>query len=202
VGIERSIQKQPFRTGEEKLMGHQCPHCSTTNPPDARFCESCGESFPETDVSRPRVVSGSDVASTETGRSLQADQLKQQSRKAAGALLAVAILQVIFGTFMYLVARNEVANNPELTVDRAAIGTVYGVGGLFFALYLWARKNPLPAAIVGLVIFVSLHLLDAVLDPTAIARGIIVKIIIIVVLIKAIQAGVRHRTISREASPS
>ena len=70
---------------------------------------------------------------------------------------------------------------------------------VFFALYFWARKQPLPASIVGLLVYVTMHLLDAIADPTAIARGIIMKIIIIAILVNAIQAGVKYRQLQRQS---
>ncbi len=45
---------------------------------------------------------------------------------------------------------------------------------------------------------VAQALLDAVVDPTTIVRGIIMKVIIIVVLAKAISAGLQHRKLMQE----
>ncbi len=170
-----------------------CPHCSTANDPGSRFCESCGKALPDPRSAEPRVVSGSEIAASKTGKQVQSEALEAQARKAAGALLVVAILQVIFGTIALYTAQGAVLGDPDLEIDAIVIATVYGVGVLFFGLYLWARKNPLPAAIVGLVVFATLHLLDAVADPSSIGRGIIAKLIVVLILVKAIQAGIQHR---------
>ena len=47
--------------------------------------------------------------------------------------------------------------------------------------------------VTGLVVFVTLHLVEAVMDPTSIIRGILIKIIVIVLLVSAIQAGIKYR---------
>ncbi len=181
-----------------------CPHCGAANQDVGSFCTACGKALPSATPSGPRVISAKDVAATSAGKNLQTDLLKKEAKKeakkaakkAASALLAVAILQAIFGTFLIVMAMGE----GGLELGPAVLITVYGIAILFFCLYLWARKNPLPAAIVGLVLFVTVHLLDAVADPTAIVRGIVLKIIVVVVLIKAIQAGAKHRQIMKGAA--
>ena len=175
-----------------------CPHCGAVNQPDAQFCESCGMALPDASAAGPRVVTGQDLPATETGQTLQAEEMKKQAKKAAGALLAVAIIQVIFGTVV-LMAPRLMEQAIDVEIDPTAYVFVYGIGVVFFGLYLWARRAPFPAAIVGLVLFLSIHLLDAVADPRAIARGILVKVIIVVVLVKAIQAGGRHRQLLKAA---
>jgi zinc ribbon protein len=172
-----------------------CPHCTAANLPDARFCEACGKALPEPLAGQPRIVDGSDVASTTAGKELQAATLQKQARRAAGALLVVAILQVAFG--LLSLAEPEIVFGPGIEAPPAVYVTVFGIAAVFFGLFLWARKNPLPAAIVGLVLFLSLHLLEAVANPRSLAQGVIVKVIVIVILVKAIQAGVQYRKVEK-----
>lgn len=173
-----------------------CPHCGAMNPSGGAFCESCGKALPSAAASGPRILSSATgFASTGAGRSMQSDELQKQAKKAAGALLAVAIIQVIFGAI--LVFALLPAGIPAATRNMIML-SVFGIGAVFFALYFWARKQPLPASIVGLVLFITMHLLDAIADPTALARGLIMKIIIIVVLVNAIQAGLKHRQLKRQ----
>lgn len=172
-----------------------CPHCGAANSPDGAFCESCGKALPTLTTGGPRVVPTAGYAASAAGRAIQSEELKAQAKKAAGALLAVAILQAVMGTLLVTVAgRRKDMAGLDLTL---VYFTVYGVGVVFFALYLWARKNPFPAAIAGLVVYVTVHLLDAVADPSALTRGILVKVIVIVILVRAIQAGAKHRTLIR-----
>ena len=58
--------------------------------------------------------------------------------------------------------------------------------------------NPLPAAITGLAIFVTLQLVGAAVYPASLAEGLIVKVIIIAALVKAIQAGLAHRKLKQK----
>jgi hypothetical protein len=172
-------------------MGISCPHCNSENLADASFCDSCGKALPSSASAGPSVVTAKKPMSRLATRYV-ADDLKRQTKKAAGALLAVAILQVIGGTFIIVMM-----NSNQVEVPPVLYLVVYGVAVLFFGLFLWARKNPFPAAIAGLVLFVTVHGLDAVVDPKTLANGILVKIIIIAILIRAIGAGQKYNQISK-----
>ena len=78
--------------------------------------------------------------------------------------------------------------------------TVFGIGAAFFGLFLWARRNPFPAAVVGLVLFVSVHLFEAVMDPHSLYRGLIMKAIVIVVLARAVSQTGRYRQLLRSSA--
>jgi hypothetical protein len=161
-----------------------CPHCGGANQREAAFCAACGKALPVR--SGPRVVGKGALASTSAGQKVQSEELQKTLKKASGALLTVAILQAVFGTIIVLIARQNT------TIPVTAYVMIYGIAAAFCGLYFWARVAPLPAAIVGLVLFVTVHLLDALADPTALFRGIIVKVFIIAILVQAISAGVQY----------
>ena len=177
-----------------------CPHCGAANPSTGAFCEACGKALPSAAPASPRVMTSADgFAATGAGRNLQSEELHKQAKKAAGALLAVAIIQAAFGAlFVFALMPREV---PAETRNIILV-SVFGIAAVFFALYFWARKQPLPASIVGLILFVTVHLLDAVADPAALVRGLLMKIIIIAILVNAIQAGVKYRQLQRQGAPA
>lgn len=139
---------------------------------------------------------------------MQQQELRKQSRAAFGALLAVAIVQTLGATLVAFAGREMVQQSiPHqpgqiVVVDEQVLRimqvVLFGIAGAFFALAFWARRNPLPAAIVGLLMFVSLHATEAVIDPNSIPKGIVMKVIVIVVLIKAISAGIKYNKMRRE----
>lgn len=167
-----------------------CPHCGASVS-GGSFCGSCGKAV-SAGTGGPQIVTGGKIASTGAGARLQSEELAKKARSAATALLAVAILSAIALALLAVLF-----NQPDLRVDWS-IATPMLIGQalvtvIFFGLWIWARQSPLPAAIVGLVLYVSLVALNAFLDPATIAHGIIVKVIIVVVLIRAISAGLQHR---------
>ena len=172
------------------LPNLSCPHCGATNQSASAFCEACGKALPSAAQSGPRVVTDTIMPSTAAGRELLGDELKKQLKKAKGALLTVAIIQTIFGALIIGVTK---AASHGQAVPPALVITLVGIAIIFYGLYAWARHNPLPAAIVGLILYVTLHLIDGIVDPTQLARGIIMKIIIITMLAQAIQAGIKYK---------
>jgi hypothetical protein len=166
------------------------------NPSTGAFCESCGQALPSALPTSPRIVSaGTGFAGTAIGRGLQSEELHKQAKKAAGALLAVAVIQAVVGPLQVLL----VLGNAPARLRNAAFVEVFTIAFVFFVIFLWARKQPLPAAIVGLVLFITLQVIYGILDPTNLFKGILLKIIIIAILVNAIQAGVKYRQIQREA---
>src|SRR5947209_2868350 len=107
-----------------------CPHCGAANRVGAQFCESCGKALPAATRTGPRVVGEQDFAATAAGKALQTDELHKQMKKAAGALLAVAIIQTGFGLLLYFLLQTAIkqgrVNGPVL------LGTVFGVAVLFW----------------------------------------------------------------------
>jgi hypothetical protein len=174
----------------------QCPHCQAENEDGAAFCSECGKALPGATPTTPTVVTGDQVASTEVGQSIQAEQLQKQARGASAALIVVGVLMVAGAAFLY--ARFS----GEAGVDAGALRTLLITNLVLAAIYvglgLWARRNPLPAAIVGLVLFVTMIAVGAILDPTSIAQGIIVKVVVVVALAKAIHAGVKYRQLKAQ----
>lgn len=174
-----------------------CPHCSALVEPGA-YCEACGMALPSAIPSTPRVVAAADSPTTSAGTTLVAEELRKSTRSAAGALLTVAILQTLFGPVLVWAMKEKLsAENPGMDYELQPIGlaVVLGIAAIFWGLYFWARRSPLPAAIVGLVVYVSVILLDAAADPTTLSNGWLVRGIIIYVLAKAISAGIKHRRI-------
>ena len=178
-----------------------CPHCGAAAEEGAAFCGSCGKAVP-TGSSGPRIVDARNLASTGLGRAVQGADLMKQAKKAFGCLLAVAILQTLGTLLVGGLAFSGVIDDPAVAqaLKGAAVMMAVVTAG-FYALAFWARRSPLPAAIAGLVLFVSLWAVDVIAAPEMAAKGIIIKVIIVGVLISAIQAGLAHRRL-QQAEPA
>ena len=92
---------------------------------------------------------------------------------AAGALLVNIILQFAIADTL----------DEFIWLDFVIWGAF--IGG-FVALALWTNKKPYTAIILAIVLFVAFIVLNAVIDIQTIFRGIIMKVIIIIYLVKAI----------------
>lgn len=182
-------------------MALACPHCGSENTEGASFCRACGKALPNIASAGPRFIEDGGAATTIAGTQAQNAELRAQIKKASGALLIVAILQVLGTVLIYFLMSSTELGKRASDADRLTVTVVMSaIAVLFFGLYAWSRKNPFPAAVVGLVVFVTIHLADALVDPTTILQGIIVKIIVVAILIRAVKAGVRYRQLKRQAT--
>ena len=92
-------------------------------------------------------------------------------------LYVIAGLQVIFGIVQY-----AITDDKELGLIVAVIEA--GIGVLFFLFALWSYKKPATAFMTALITFVVIHVGAAIVEPTQIYKGIILKILVIVALVK------------------
>ncbi|MFZ4573815.1 MAG: hypothetical protein ACOYN0_05420 [Phycisphaerales bacterium] len=128
-------------------------------------------------------------AATALGREAQVVELKNLMKKSFLALLGVGILQLMFGSVIYFGMGDELAG-------RQTGAIVCGIGAIFVGLAIWARSSPLPASIVGLTVYGSILLIGAINNPASAVQGGLVHVIIIGVLARAIQAGLKYKKLS------
>ena len=64
-----------------------------------------------------------------------------------------------------------------------------GIGVIFLGLWFWAKKAPLRALVTALALFVTVHAVDALVDPKALMRGVILKVLVIAGLAGGIKAA-------------
>jgi len=184
-----------------------CPYCQANNEADASFCAACGMALPRMEGTTPRVVAEGSIAATAAGQDVQGRQLKKKLKNACTALFAVAILQSLATLLVLFVLRSryypdgwDTASEEVQGAVQSVILTMAGIAVAFAALGFWARKSPLPATIIGLVLYLTAMIADAVMEPETIAQGLLVKAIIIAVLAKGISAAVQYRKLKAEAA--
>ena len=92
-------------------------------------------------------------------------------------------MQVVGAIVAFAMSREKLT--PEAAV--VVLVTLLVLAAIFFGLWLWAKKSPFAALLTTLIIFVTFHLLEAVIDPTTLFQGIILKIAFVVGLSTALQ---------------
>lgn len=195
-------------------MNITCPHCGANNVSGAAFCESCGKALPSAAPTGPRVVSADMMPQSAAAAGLIGDELKKQQKSASNALLAVAILQTVFGAIVLIVLSSLNTRRGGQNVITPFVWAVqFAVAALFWGLWFWSRRSPLPATIVGLCLYVTLVAINVVSATSQLARdpqneqtgmrglGIgILDIVIIVVLARAINAGLKYKRLQQQGS--
>lgn len=161
--VERADDR--LQTELEETSRAACSQCGKPLAESATFCDACGTKVPD--------------AATLHFHRTQIQPYLIKGRKWLGAMcILYALGGILFGVVM-----------ESMLV--LAINMV--LAGIQFGLWQWSKKNLLPAAITSLVLFVTLHLVDAVADPASLARGILVKVLFVIALAQAIRAGLEAR---------
>jgi len=153
-----------------------CMRCHALMGNDDRFCPSCG-------------------ADREVEWQVAAIEMTKMSQ-ARKWILGIGIWYLVSHLLLIVIL------GPQATalMKKLLLITGSGLCLVHVGLWLWAKRAPLAAAVVSLVLFVTLHSINAALDPSSIYKGIIIKVLFVAVLVKAIQAGYEvHRLRNQRA---
>jgi hypothetical protein len=147
----------------------------------------------------------------------------RQLKSANNTIKYLAILYLIFGAVYFFVTKgrddaalSRIANmNAEAVYPNLVLGKQYTVAalrkllawepwsvllvnsilaGVMTLLFFWGKRAPLAAILVAGATYAVVNVTNAIIDPTTIAQGLFLKIIIIAILIKGIKAALALRT--------
>ena len=185
-----------------------CPHCADPTESKAAFCASCGLAVTATFAGGPSLLEGDELAKTPVGRRLQHATLGQYCLSVANTLITIGAIQLFFcGLLFFLARKNSSAEGMFIVIALGMLGI------LFVLLGVWAYKAPLPAGIIGLVLYTTLCVLywieqislmgqKSVGNPNvenkSFGIGFIIQLIIIGYLIKGIKAALTRRKLQQQ----
>ncbi len=147
-------------------------------------------------------------------RSLAQSARGNQLGQARGILLFIGILSILANAGALFVLRNQaleqarMQNIPQAQVEAflfiqyAIQGGFMLLGAVFVVLGILVKSYPLVCTVTGLVLYVAATLLGFVLGGLAAGAGLIIKIIIIVALVKAVQAAIAYERMEHETAES
>ncbi len=98
-------------------------------------------------------------------------------RNARIYLYIIAVIQFGVGIYQYTTVSDQ-----ETALIIGGIPAAIGI--LFLGFAIWSYKKPAAAFMTALITFVVSHIATMILDDTAIYKGIILKILVIVALVK------------------
>lgn len=165
-------------------VSSDCPHCHNQVPEADTFCQQCG--YP---------VRGTEEQINEFNyqigyKQMQLDDSHTGVRKGRNSLYVVAGIFALYGLIYY--AMNDQAQDAiALLVTNIVLAVV------FLMLGYWSMKKPIAALISGLSLFVAIHLLNAIVDPMTLVQGILIKVLVIVYLVRALQSAFEAQKISK-----
>jgi MFS family permease len=149
----------------------------------------------------------------------------KQLRRARNILIVVGVLQILVNGIMLALVPSQVKSqvNAELSKMRsqrvlsadeqrqleqvvlrvafAVTGGLVFLGLVFVVFGFLVQRYPVPITVISLVLFIGVHVVLAVLDPSTLVMGWVIKIIFVVALVKALQAAVAYQREMRALSP-
>src|SRR5262245_10390468 len=111
---------------------------------------------------------------TDDSQALVQAQMTAELRRARTWLLVVGILMFVVD-MIFVFGVN--ADYLPAEAKRLALGIDTGILLTFVALWWFAKSKPRLCLGLGLVVFWGIHIYAAVVDPTTIKNGIILKIL-------------------------
>ncbi len=167
----------------------KCPGCQAELGADFsnRFCSNCGYPVNETTEEQKKFVGRLKVM-----RITLEEEWKKINRVRI-FLFIIAGLTLLVGVFTGLAS-----NNSEGVVALTVLNIVLAI--IYLTLGLLVKRYPLPVCVIGLVLFVSIHLLNAFADPKTIIQGILLKIFVVSSFIYGILAARKVKYLAADLS--
>lgn len=152
--------------------------------------------------------------------SLAQSAREKSLRNARTYLIVIGLITAVVNAFMVYRMPEEVHQEVAKLqakghlIDRQAVeaavragqvmaGAFVLLGIVFVALGITVKSYPVPITITAFVLYVGAAVVMALLDPETLARGLIIKIIVVIALLKSIQAAVAYqRELNASAAPT
>ncbi|MEO6976950.1 MAG: zinc ribbon domain-containing protein [Mucilaginibacter sp.] len=163
----------------------RCETCYKDVSPDDAFCQSCGYPLKGTDQEQK------DFRLQHDFRNIDLFAFNSKIKKASNALYYLSGIFVVSGLIIYFI-------NPNAENAVAVLITNLILAMLFLALGGYSKKKPLACIISGLCLYTIIVILNAIVDPITIVRGIIFKIVVIGFLINGLKSALEVEKIKKE----
>jgi len=149
-----------------------CEHCNAINGPLNKYCSQC--SYP---------IRGSDEEKasfrlTVSSRRRFLGDAMDKVKSARNAILGLAALFFIFGLFVGF------GMDDFATMIANLILCV-----IYLVLAVWCNQNPFGAILTAFIIYLTLIVVNMLIDPATLFQGIIIKVVIIAWLAKGIRSA-------------
>lgn len=194
-----------------------CPKCMASVKAGEAFCTACGYAL----VAKPRDLQ-------EIAKKIEIKQAKQtfqgKIRSGRRTILTCAVLFTIGTVAIWFILNgmlekqqkevNGAKGNPMYDQEKVAEaqkqldrlpGTIKLITAgnavlalSFYGLWWWAKSRPLPATLSALILFIAVHMLNVAIDPSTLAQGILIKILILVALIGAVNAAQKYQKMTQQ----
>jgi hypothetical protein len=159
----------------------KCENCAAETPPAQKFCSSC--SFPVNGTNQEKTSFRLTVSSRKR-------LLTDANDKVKSGKIAIYVLAGIFfvsGLITFLV------NDDVVTFIVSLVICV-----IYLVLAAWVEKNPFGAMLTAFILYATIQIINAFVDPATIFGGIILKVFVIAAFIKGIRSALDAQKLLKE----
>lgn len=183
-----SSDQSPSEFSQDAHISH-CPHCSAElGDKETKFCQSCGY---------PARGSSQEQSNFKRKIQLQKEVLADAQKKVKRVSLMLYILggiNLVVGIFLL---NMELGFDSEMKILGWA--TLINAAVLI-ACGLWVKKKPVTGVLVAFSFYLVIQIAGAVIDPSTIFQGIILKIIILAIFIRGLKSAYDYKEYQKKLS--
>lgn len=157
-----------------------CGYCVKNNNLEDNFCQFCGYPIKGSDQEQKSFLAGITVSKIDLG---EAEKNIRLARNYIYALSGFTLLSSLVSLFIH--------EDVTTFVVNAVLAIIYG------GLGYWANNKAFAAILTAMILYFTINILNAFVDPVTIFQGIIFKVIIVALLIKGLRAGMEWEKITK-----
>lgn len=150
----------------------ECENCRKVNSATQKFCSTC--SFPIGGTK----VEQQDFRTVIGNHKLLLRDTEEKIKSAKTIIYILAGLVFVTGLIQFFASDDFAAMIVNLSISL-----------LYLILAAWSDKNPFGAILTAFIIYLTLHIVNAFVEPSTLFQGIIIKIIFIGAFIKGIRSA-------------
>lgn len=163
----------------------QCNYCNAAVNPEHLFCPVCKFPLKGTVVEQDKFIYQRGFKKEEL------KVLKSKTENAAIMLYIVAGLILLSGLIIFFISAQY-----DESVYIIAVTGILTIA--FILLGNWSNKQPVPAIICAMVLYLLLFLFEVFNGVSTLASGLIIRISVVVVLVKALVSALKAKKIRKE----
>ena len=158
-----------------------CENCRAENASDKKFCSQCRYPIAGTDEEKK------EFRKTIATNKILLESTEESIHKARNIIFILAFFSFVVGLIAFFAQ------------EDAATAVVYGfICILYLGLAAWCSKNPFGAILTAFMVYITLQLVSAFVDPASLFSGILWKIIFIGAFIRGIRSASEARGYMKE----
>ncbi|MGE0871684.1 MAG: hypothetical protein AB7P03_24205 [Kofleriaceae bacterium] len=206
----------------ESTSAARCSKCGGTVTADEKFCSGCGATVvatPDGVFTTARPFDHTNLASgkLQTARkwllaisiltligglvmfAIQRSSVESQIRDAEQQIVGADPALVDEHMMKEVGMTFEQAKAHDRGMVKLFLAINIALAVVYFGLWFWAKNNPYTAALVALLLFITVVVISGILEPKTLYQGVLVKILFTAALIKAVSEGREARRLSAPA---